>query len=188
MRLEATRTARIRLETALRTGMTPSRRRILATAAAVGLAGCLDTGSPGDGTGGQRTGDTIATYDVGGSPGDPVPVRPDGRVALLDFWATWCAPCEPQMAELSEIRERFPDVHMLSITNEDAAGAIREFWRDHDGTWAVASDPDLRTNDRFDVTRIPTLLVFDPEGTEVWRHVGLAAAESIADALEGAGA
>jgi len=191
----STRTAWIIPETALSKGMTHgrrrthSRRRFLATAAAVGpaaaLAGCLDSGGAGDGPDGD--GDRIATYDVGGSPGDPVPIRPDGQVALLDFWATWCAPCEPQMAELREIRERFPNVHILSITNEDQDAPIREFWTDHQGTWPVASDPELRTNDRFDVTRIPTLLVFDPDGTEVWRHVGLAAADSIAEALGDAG-
>lgn len=162
--------------------MKHGRRSVLATTAAVGLAGCLG------GSDTARSGDTIDTYDVGGSPGDPIPVRPDGRVALLDFWATWCAPCKPQMAELRDVRERFPDVHMLSITNEEDGDAIRSFWTEYEGTWAVASDPELRTNDRFDVNRIPTLLVFDPEGTEVWRHVGLAAAERIADALRQAGA
>jgi len=159
------------------------RRQYLATvggAAGIGLSGCL-------GSGGSDAG-TIETYDVAGSPGETVPVRPDGDVALLDFCATWCAPCEPQMAELREVRERFPGVHMLSITNEDDADAIRSFWREHDGTWPVASDPEIRTNERFDVTRIPTLLVFDPAGSEVWRHVGLAAADAVADALREAGA
>lgn len=160
--------------------MTHSRRCFLAGAVAVGLAGCLG----GDDTDTGR----LDTYDVAGSPGDPVPVRPDGTVTLLDFWATWCAPCKPQMAELREVRETFPEVHMLSITNEEDGDAIRTFWREYRGTWPVASDPEVRTNDRYGVTRVPTLLVLDAEGTEVWRHVGLAAADDIAAALREAGA
>lgn len=169
-----------------------TRRSALRTgglALAVGLAGCTST-FDGGATDGAPDGDGIRleTYDVGGSSGETVRVLPPGEVALLDFWATWCAPCKPQMAELRAIRERFPGVHMLSITNEDDERAIREFWRDYEGTWAVASDPDLETNDEFGVNRIPTLLVFDADGEEVWRHVGLAAAETVADALREAGA
>jgi thiol-disulfide isomerase/thioredoxin len=151
----------------------------------VGLAGCTSlVGS----SGGSGEGSTLDSIDVAGSPGGPVPVLPEGRVALLDWWATWCAPCKPQMAELREIRERFPDVHMLSITNEGEDAPVEGFWREYEGTWAVARDTDLRTNERFGVNRIPTLLVFDPEGTEQWRHTGLAAADSIAKALREAGA
>lgn len=154
-------------------------------ALAAGLAGC--TAAFGGG-GSDGEGIRLETFDVGGSPGGTVRVLPPGEVALLDFWATWCAPCKPQMAELREIRESFPGVHMLSITNEDDEQAIREFWRDYEGTWAVASDPDLETNEALGVNRIPTLLVFDSGGEEAWRHVGLAAAETIADELREAGA
>jgi thiol-disulfide isomerase/thioredoxin len=153
------------------------------SATLVGSAGCLgaDEGDDDDGT-------ELERLEVGGSPGGTVLPLPTGNVVLLDFWATWCAPCKPQMAELREIRERYPDVHMVSITNENDREAIREFWREYEGTWSVAIDPEVRTNDRFDVTRIPTLLVFDADGEEVWRHVGLSAAEDIAAALEEAGA
>lgn len=156
------------------------RRRFLAGALAVGVADCLG-GSGSDA-------DAIDTYDVGGSPGGTVPVQPAEEIALLDFWATWCAPCKPQMAELRSVRERFPDIHMLSITNEEDDAAIRSFWREYDGTWPVASDPAVRTNERFDVTRIPTLRVLDAEGAEIWRHVGLTAADTVAEALREAGA
>jgi thiol-disulfide isomerase/thioredoxin len=154
----------------------------------VGLAGCTSAGTD-DGTVDESGGEgTLQSLDVGGSPGGPVPVLPEGSVALLDWWATWCAPCKPQMAGLREVRDRFPDVHMLSITNEADEPAIRAFWTEYRGTWAVAQDTDLRTNERFGVTRMPTLLVFDPEGTETWRHVGLAAVETVAKQLREAGA
>lgn len=171
-----------------------NRRTFLAStaaAAAAGAAGCLGGGSSGASGGGSTgTADAIRleSIEVGGSPGGQIPVREPGSVALLDFFATWCAPCKPQMEGLRTIQERFPGVHSVSITSETDRDAIRQFWTDYEGTWPVAIDPELRATEAYDATRVPTLLVLDPEGTETWRHVGLAATDSIARALREAGA
>ena len=162
-----------------------NRRRFLhasGVATAAALAGCLGSGGSATPESGE-----LQTLSVAGSPGGPMPVKPDGEVVLLDYWATWCAPCKPQMKELRGIRESFPDLHMLSITNERDEPAIKQFWREYEGTWPVATDPELVTNQRFGVNRMPTLLVFDPTGEEVWRHVGLAAEDTIAAKLREAG-
>lgn len=155
-----------------------------AGAGTLGLAGCL--GAVDQLGGPLPAGDagTIQTLDVAGSPGGEVPIRPAGEPALLDWWGTWCAPCEPQMVEFQTVIAELPDLHLLSITNESNEAAVKAYWREHDGGWPVAMDPELRTNDRYNATRVPTLLLLDSEGTERWRHVGLAAAETIVDEVE----
>ena len=151
------------------------------------LAGCTGSDAGGDATA-TPGGNELEALDAAGSEAGVVTVLPEGEVALLDFWATWCAPCEPQMAELAAVREAFPDLHLVSITNEEDRGAVRAFWEEHDASWPVAVDTALRTNERFGVTRVPTLLVFDAEGTVTWEHVGLAAADTIIGELEAVGA
>ncbi|MFB6084587.1 MAG: TlpA family protein disulfide reductase [Halorientalis sp.] len=146
------------------------------------LSGARDSPSDGSETGsGERTLDTL---DVAGSPGGTVPVVPDGTVTLLDFFATYCAPCKPQMAELREVRSAFPDVHMLSITWQRDPAIVRSFWRKYDGTWPVALDPQVETGVAYGVDALPTMLVFDADGIETWRHKGLAEAETIEAELE----
>lgn len=173
------------------------RRRAFLTACAgvtVGLAGCSDALGGDGSTADAPTEDTTTTDDalrlqtlsVGGSPGGEVRVQPPGDTVLLDFFATWCAPCKPQMDHLREVRESFPDVHMLSVTWEVDEDAVAEFWREYEGTWPVATDPDIATGPAYDVERLPTLIVFDAEGTEVWRDVGLSSTEDITAQLEAA--
>ena len=186
-----------------------TRRQLLrgvVAAGAAGLAGCAslpDTGpdesgeiprastdSADDpaaaGTADDRDVVRLETLAVGGSPGETVALRPPDRPALLDFFATWCAPCVPQMETLRAVRTTVApaELQMVSVTSEADENAVRTFWRDHDGTWPVATDPRSRAVREYSVTGVPTLLVVTPDGTVTWRHTGLAGQDTLLDAVE----
>lgn len=176
-----------------------TRRQALAAAAAgaAALAGCSGlVGSPGPASDPSGTEGTAAAEDrdvirleslaVGGSPGETVVLRPPDRPALLDFFATWCAPCVPQMETLGAVRSTFApaDLQMVSVTSEADEEAVREFWQQHEGTWPVATDPRSRAVTKYSVTGVPTLLVVTPEGTVTWRHTGLAGRETVLEQVE----
>ena len=162
------------------------RRRLLSVGVAslLPLSGCLGTaGRGGGGTSDQTF--TLQSVEVGGSPGGPVTLRPAGRVAVLGFFATWCAPCKPEMANLRAARDRFDRdaVSIVSITAEEDRDAVEHFWRRYRGTWPVVLDTDLEATRRYDVAGVPTTLVFAADGERVLRHAGLASEEAIVEAI-----
>lgn len=164
-------------------------RRSLLTATAgslvSGLAGCtgiLDRDQD------DPQGIRLESLDVGGSPGGPVDLRPADKVVLLDFFATWCAPCKPEMENLRAARSRYsPDsVFILSITQETDEAAIKEFWREYNGTWPVVIDANLEATEKYEVTGIPTIIIFSPAGSRVMRHTGLAGEDKLLANLDAA--
>jgi thiol-disulfide isomerase/thioredoxin len=175
--------------------MEPTRRRLLAVAGSAALAGCLGDSRtserPDEGT--ESRSDTAAadvarlrSLDVGSSPGGRVPVRHPGTVSLVDFFATWCAPCRPQMEVLGAVRSTYSAdrVHMASVTTETDEAAIREFWREYDGSWPVLLDPELTANQAYEVKGIPTLVLLDGDGEVTWRHRGLAGEDTLLEKVE----
>lgn len=162
-----------------------SRRRLLAglgAAATVSVAGCLGS----EDAAGRLSLPvvTVPGLETPGASDGTVPDRPAGEPALLDFFATWCAPCVPQMAELRSIRGEYPDLHLVSVTQEHDEAAIRSFWQDHDGSWPVARDPDLRATDRYDIRGLPTAVIVGADGNEQFRHQGLVEADRLRTQIE----
>lgn len=123
-----------------------------------------------------------------GSPGGPLTVVPPGKVVLLDFFATWCPPCETEMPNLRAVRSQFDlaNVHLVSLTQETDQRAVKRFWTENRATWPVVVDPTLTATQRFDVTALPTIVVLASDGTETFRHVGLSGKDRLVTAVEGA--
>jgi thiol-disulfide isomerase/thioredoxin len=159
-----------------------SRRKLLAAAGSstLLLAGCTSL----IGSGSESVSDeglTVSTLDVGGSPGGELNLVPGDSPVFLDFFATWCLPCKDQMPELRTVDQQFDDLHMLSITWEQNEKSVKDFWEKHDATWAVAQEPDQTVAQELSVKgTLPTVVILDSAGEEVWRHTGKSDAETMA--------
>jgi peroxiredoxin len=88
-----------------------------------------------------------------------------GKVALVNFWATWCPPCRKEMPDLEALGKRFKDqgLVILAISDEDAA-KVKPFIAERQFTFPVLLDPGRKVNKLFDVEGIPKTFIYDREG------------------------
>lgn len=90
-----------------------------------------------------------------------------GRVVLLNFWATWCAPCVYEMRGLDELQGRFPKTEflVLCLCEDSDVAATARFLRRHDFSHLDAFvDPKGRGRRSWSVPAIPTSFIVDRRG------------------------
>lgn len=99
-----------------------------------------------------------------------------GKVVVLNFWATWCAPCVHEMPSLDRLAARLADRPMALVAlNEDRGGAdvAAPFLEKLNlENMALYLDPQGAVQRAFEVVSLPTTIVIDARGREVGRLVG----------------
>jgi len=100
----------------------------------------------------------------------------EGKYVLLNFWATWCAPCRKEMPMLSDLQSEFggDDFEVVTIaTGRNAPPAIKKFFEDAEiDNLPRHQDPKQALASQMGVFGLPITLIIDPEGKEIARLRG----------------
>ena len=90
-----------------------------------------------------------------------------GRVVLLNFWATWCKPCEEEMPSMERLYQRFKDKGfvVLAISEDtDGASIVTPYIKKHSLTFPVGLDPKMSVAGLYGVWALPSTFIIDKKG------------------------
>jgi thiol-disulfide isomerase/thioredoxin len=98
-----------------------------------------------------------------------------GKIVLVNFWATWCHPCQKEIPDLSKIYDKYKDkgvVFLGVMTDSPDSQQLLNFQSDHDMTYPVVrANSDLMTSFNYPDS-LPTTLIYDRRGRQVVNRVG----------------
>lgn len=114
--------------------------------------------------------------------GNPVALHDyQGKVVLLNFWATWCTPCIAEFAQFQKLAKQMPDdLVILAVSIDERRGDIDKFIRRH--LPALNQAPNLMlfhdaqqeiSQDLFQTIRVPETIIIDPEMKMARKVAGL---------------
>lgn len=98
-----------------------------------------------------------------------------GKPLLINLWATWCGPCKLEMPALDALSgAKAGKLTVLTISQDlDQAAAVDAFFKDrkltHLAPWL---DPENALSQHYNTGVLPTTVLYDAQGKEVWRMIG----------------
>ena len=97
-----------------------------------------------------------------------------GGIYLVNFWATWCAPCHVEHPYLVEISERETDITFVGVNYKDDVDDAREFLGERGNPFKLSLvDANGSLGIDFGVAGAPETFLVDQSGTIRYKHVGV---------------
>ncbi len=112
----------------------------------------------------------------------------EGSPLVLNFWASWCEPCQREMPALVEFADATPGVRVVGLAVTDEPSASRDFARDYGVDFDLGVNRRGNTAATFGVTGLPATVFLDEEGRVAQTAFGELTRQQLDDYAEKLGA
>ena len=93
----------------------------------------------------------------------------DGKLVIVDFWATWCGPCVRSIPHMNDIAQTFREDLVTVGLSDESAGKVKDFMDNTRMSYAVAVDPSGRMKNAVQVRGIPHVMVISSDWIVRWQ-------------------
>jgi thiol-disulfide isomerase/thioredoxin len=97
-----------------------------------------------------------------------------GKITLLDFWATWCAPCVASVPSLKKIAAQMAGqpFTLISVSGDRNGARVRDFVASHAPTWPQCWDGNGTVQGQLGIRELPTFVLIDADGRILFSKAG----------------
>jgi len=97
-----------------------------------------------------------------------------GKVVYLDFWASWCKPCQKSFPWMNSLLAKYPaaDFTIITINLDAESDAMHHFLDKVKADFDIYHDPSGQIAEQFKVEGMPTSYLIDASGKAVKKHIG----------------
>ncbi|NMB88803.1 MAG: TlpA family protein disulfide reductase [Chloroflexi bacterium] len=108
-----------------------------------------------------------------------------GKAAIINFWATWCVPCQDEMPLLQNVADQYPDqLTVVGIDAGEGPDTVRAFLDQFGISFTILLDKDNQAQELYRVYGFPTTFFLDADGVLQAQHIGVLDEESMGKYLD----
>lgn len=114
--------------------------------------------------------------------------RLQGKVVVVNFWATWCPPCRKEMPDLDALYQRFENEGLVILAiSDESVDKVKPFIAEKNISYPILLDPGRKVHELFQVEGIPKSFVYNRDGKLVAQSIDMRTRKQFLEMLAQAG-
>ena len=120
---------------------------------------------------------TVSLKDISGNSVNTAELNNDGKPFIIDFFATWCKPCNRELDAIAEVYDEWREetgvkIFAVSIDVAQNINKVKPLVDNHGWEYDVLLDPNSDFKRALGIQMIPYVLIVDGKGNIVYKHNG----------------